>query len=209
MPAGLFITLEGGEGSGKSTQARLLADALKSKGHDVILTREPGGTPQAETIRNLLVRPEGGAWTPMAECLLIFAARQMHVETLIKPALKVGKIVICDRFTDSTRAYQGYGHGVPIKDVEQLNFVGLAGFEPDLTLILDIDPEEGLKRAGSRKNEGEDKFERLGLEFHKKLHSGFKEIARAFPKRCVMIDASKSQTDVAAQILKAVETKLK
>jgi dTMP kinase len=162
---GLFITLEGGEGSGKSTQLKRLAETLRGKGRDVVTTREPGGTPDAEKIRNLLVQRDGGEWTPMAECLLLFASRVMHVEKLIKPALEQGKIVISDRFADSTRAYQAYGHGINPQIIEQMNTLALGDFKPDLTFILDIDVDEGLKRAGNRISataSTEDKYERLG-----------------------------------------------
>ncbi len=149
MNRGLFITLEGGEGSGKSTQIKALAERLRAQGYDVVTTREPGGTPEAEKIRDLLVKRDGGKWTPMAEVLLLFAARAMHVDTLIKPALAAGKIVISDRFTDSTRAYQCYGHGVAMDILEGIDQLVLNGFKPDLTFILDVPVEQGLARAGN------------------------------------------------------------
>ena len=183
---GLFITFEGGEGSGKTTQIRTLAAALQKKGLAVLTTREPGGTPEAEVIRKLLVQRDGGNWTPMAEALLLFAARTMHVDHLIKPALAEGKIVISDRFTDSTRAYQGYGHGLPHEKIEELVQLSLGGFEPDLTIIIDLPVETGLKRAGRRivrDGSGEDRFENLDLSFHKKLRDGYLEIARKNAKR--------------------------
>lgn len=151
---GFFITLEGGEGTGKSTQISLLAGFLREQGYDVVTTREPGGTPEAEKIRELLVHRDGGNWTPAAECLLFFTARHMHVETLIKPALAAGKIVISDRFTDSTRAYQSYGHNVlPPEMIESVKQIAIGDFEPDLTFILDIDVKTGLRRAGKRLDE--------------------------------------------------------
>jgi dTMP kinase len=199
---GLFITLEGGEGAGKSTQSRRLKSALESAGRDVILTREPGGTPEAEKIRDLLVQRDGGNWTPMAECLLFFAARQMHVETLIKPALAAGKIVICDRFTDSTIAYQGYGHGFDIQTIEQIAKLSLGDFKPDLTFILDLPVADGLARslkqkdiAGGKENT-EDRFEKLKIDFHEKLRQGFLAIAKHEPNRCVVIDAGGLADDV-------------
>ncbi|MGZ9097837.1 MAG: dTMP kinase [Micavibrio sp.] len=204
MPTpGTFITLEGGEGSGKSTQIRRLSDVLIKRGHDVVITREPGGTPEAEKIRNLLVHRDGGAWTPMTECLLLFAARLMHVETLIKPALAAGKIVISDRFTDSTRAYQAYGHGLGLKAIEDLNALVLGDFKPDVTFILDVEVEEGLARAGkrlARDSSGEDRYEQLGLEFHQRLRTGYLEIAGREPERCHVINAMRGLDDVAADL---------
>ena len=188
---GLFITLEGGEGTGKSTQIKLLADKLSAQGHEVIITREPGGTPEAEKIRDLLVHRDGGNWTPMAETLLFFAARAMHVETLIKPALAEGKIVISDRFTDSTRAYQSYGHGMEPDIIESFVQLSLGGFEPDLTFILDIDVTAGLERAGKRiagEGSAEDRFEKMDIAFHERLRQGFLEIAARNPERCAIID---------------------
>lgn len=200
---GLFITLEGGEGTGKSTQIKRLAEALTAQGHDVITTREPGGTPEAEKIRNLLVHRDGGNWTPMAEILLFFAARNMHVETLIKPALADGKIVISDRFTDSTRAYQSYGHGMEPDIIESFVQLSLGGFEPDLTFILDLDVKTGLGRAGTRlsdENSGEDRFEKLDTGFHERLRQGFLEIAEHNPERCAIIDADRSIDDIAQDL---------
>ncbi|MFN3827439.1 MAG: dTMP kinase [Micavibrio sp.] len=203
MTQGLFITLEGGEGAGKSTQIRLLAEALQKSGREVVLTREPGGTPEAEKIRNFLVQRDGGDWTPMAECLLLYAARQMHVETLIKPALAAGKIVISDRFTDSTRAYQSYGGGLPIETIENLNTLVLGDFAPDLTFILDLPVEIGLARSGKRlaaQASQEDRFENMGTAFHERLRLGFLEIAKKEPTRCHVIDATQSLEDVAASL---------
>lgn len=207
---GLFITFEGGEGAGKSTQARRLKDYLESRGREVVLTREPGGTPEAEKIRDLLVQRDGGNWTPLAECLLFFAARQMHVETLIKPALREGKIVICDRFTDSTRAYQSFGHGFSLETIEKLNQVALDGFSPDLTFILDLPVETGLQRSFSQKEKSagreatEDRFEKLDRGFHDKLRQGFLTIAAAEPRRCRVIDATQSVEDIAIAVQKGV-----
>ena len=199
---GLFITLEGGEGAGKSTQSRRLKSALEQLGREVILTREPGGTPEAEKIRDLLVQRDGGNWTPMAECLLFFAARQMHVETLIKPALNAGKIVICDRFTDSTIAYQGYGHGFDIPTIGQIAKLSLGDFKPDLTFILDLPVSEGLSRSLKQKDSAagkentEDRFEKLKVDFHEKLRQGFLEIAANDKERCVVVDATQSADNV-------------
>jgi dTMP kinase len=150
MKGGLFITLEGGEGSGKTTQMKRLKLAIESKGMEVLLTREPGGSPESEKIRKLLVERDGGDWNPISECLLLFAARSMHVEKLIKPALAANKVVICDRFTDSTRAYQGYGHKVDLETIETLNRLTLGDFKPKMTFILDIPVKDGLQRALDR-----------------------------------------------------------
>ncbi len=208
---GFFITLEGGEGSGKTTQIDRLATALKAEGRDVIVTREPGGTPEAETIRDLLVRRDGGNWTPMAETLLFFAARVMHVETLIKPALAEGKVVICDRFTDSTRAYQSYGHGLEPDVIESFVQLSLVGFEPDLTFILDIEAHAGLARAGKRladEQSDEDRFEGLDIGFHERLRQGFLEIAGRAPERCVIIDGSRHIDDITHEINDVVKARL-
>ena len=211
MTSGIFITLEGGEGSGKSTQIRLLAESLKALSREVVITREPGGTPEAEKIRDFLVKRDGGNWTPMAECLLLYAARQMHVESLIKPALVEGKIVISDRFADSTRAYQSFGHGLPLATVEELNKLSLGDFGPDLTFILDLPVDTGLARAGRRLNAAqsqEDRFEKLGSPFHERLRQGYLEIAKRDSKRCVVIDATRSIEQIAHDLSTRVKEKL-
>lgn len=171
-----------------------------------MLTREPGGVPEAEKIRDLLVQREGGNWTPMAECLLFFAARQMHVETLIKPALAAGKIVICDRFTDLTRAYQGYGYGFPLSSIEAIKEIALPEFEPDFTFIFDLPVEVGLERSFAQKEKSqgreatEDRFEKLDRDFHQKLRTGFLEIARLNPQRCHVIDATRTPDEISADV---------
>lgn len=211
MTRGIFITLEGGEGSGKSTQIRLLAESLKKQGHNVVMTREPGGTPEAEKIREFLVNRDGGNWTPIAECLLLYAARQIHVEHLIKPALNEGKIVISDRFADSTRAYQSYGHGLPLQTIEELNSLSLGDFAPDLTFILDLPVETGLARAGKRlasAQSQEDRFEKLGSPFHERLRQGYLEIASRDSDRCVVINATRSIDEIANDLSFHVKRKL-
>lgn len=211
MTRGIFITLEGGEGAGKTTQIRLLSDSLRAQGCDVVITREPGGTPEAEKIRDLLVKRDGGDWTPLAECLLLYAARQMHVENLIKPALAAGQIVISDRFADSTRAYQSFGHGLPLETVESLHKLSLGDFAPDLTFILDLPVDAGLVRAGKRMavdNSHEDRFERMGGGFHERLRQGFLEIARRDAGRCVVIDATRCVEDIAADLAAHVRERL-
>ncbi len=204
---GLFITFEGGEGAGKTTQINRLAEALTKAGHKVITTREPGGTLESEKIRELLVQREGGKWTPMAETLLFFASRVMLIDKVIRPALEEGKIVICDRFTDSTRAYQGYGHKFDLNKIESLKTIALNDLEPDLTFVLDIDPQIGLKRSGRRLaaealsiKQKEDRFENMDVSFHDRLRQGFLEIAKNNPKRCEVIDASQPLDAISEKI---------
>jgi len=205
MPGrGRFITLEGGEGAGKSTQARRLADALAALGLPVLRTREPGGAPGAEAVRNLLL--SAGPWDGVAECLLHFAARREHVTRTIGPALEAGIWVVCDRFADSTLAYQCFGQGVPRDVWEALAGVTLDGLRPDLTLVLDIAPEEGLSRAAMR---GEtNRYEALDPDFHIRVRDGFRAIAAAEPERCAVIDATDSPEGVAAAILGTVRSRL-
>lgn len=204
MP-GKFVTFEGGEGTGKSTQLKLLADAIMARGISLIQTREPGGTPEAEALRALLVNGDPGRWTAEAEALLNYAARASHLQKIIRPALASGKFVLCDRFSDSTRAYQGYAGGCDLKLLDALEASIVGHTRPALTLILDIDPAMGLARAKSRADESEDRYERKGLEFHQRLRAGFLQIAAAEPMRCKVIDASGSIADVKARILSAVE----
>ena len=200
---GRFITLEGGEGTGKSTQVKRLARALESKGLKVVTTREPGGSPGAEDIRKLLVEGEPGRWNPITETLLAYAARADHVARTIGPALKEGRWVISDRFSDSTYAYQGVGRGVERETIRRIDSAVLDDFAPDLTLILDLDVETGLARAHARAG-GENRFEKFGVPFHEKLRQAFLDIARRNPDRCRVIDASGSEEQVAAEIFAAV-----
>lgn len=216
MNAGLFISFEGGEGSGKTTQINKLAAHLNTKGYTVVTTREPGGTEEGDKIRSLIVQRDGGNWTPLAECLLLFAARHMHVEKIIKPALEEGAIVISDRFTDSTRAYQGHGRGFSLETIEKLNDITLENFKPDLTLVLDIDPKTGLSRSGRRLaaeklsvDQTEDRFENLDLDFHERLRQGFLAIAKKDSKRCKVFDAAQPADKLAAQLAATVEERLK
>lgn len=210
MKKGLFITLEGGEGGGKSTQSRLLKQKLEQAGHNVILTREPGGTPEAEKIRSLIVDRAGGDWSPIAECLLLFAGRAMHVRDCILPALADGKTVICDRFTDSTRAYQGYAGGLPLDTIENVKQIAIGNLEPDVTIILDLPAETGLARSTHRlKKDGktEDRFEGKEVEFHEKLRQGFLDIASKNSGRCTIIDATQPIETVADSIWSALSKK--
>jgi dTMP kinase len=196
--AGRFITLEGGEGSGKSTQARLLADHLRKCGHDVVLTREPGGTPGAEAIRSLLVTGDAARWTAWSEALLVMAARADHVARLIRPALARGATVVCDRFIDSTRAYQGAGHGLDDAVLLALHNQAV-GLWPDITLVLALPPGDGLARAAARAG-GEARFEAMGSDFHARVGQFFAGLAARDPARCRAIDARGTVADVAARI---------
>ena len=199
--AGVFISFEGGEGSGKSTQIRLLAARLQAEGRDVLVTREPGGTPEAEAVRALLVSGDVARWTPTAEALLNYAAREQHLEQVIRPALGAGKTVLCDRFMDSTRAYQGYAGGCAMSLIDALEEAVVGDTRPRLTLIFDLDPAVGLARAKSRGDHvAEDRYERKGLEFHMKLRDGFLDILRREPKRCRMVDAAQDVDAVAADV---------
>lgn len=202
----LFITFEGGEGAGKTTQVGLLAQALQDRGHDVVRTREPGGTYEGHNIRDLLVEEAGGRWSPMAETLLLFAARTMHVDKIIAPALAAGKVVICDRFTDSTRAYQGHAGGQDLAEIEALNTLVLKGFGPELTFVLDLPVGQGFARAGHGTDT--DRFEQRDAAFHEALRAGYRAIAAAEPGRCRLIDARQDQGTIAAQILATTIEKL-
>jgi dTMP kinase len=204
---GCFITMEGGEGSGKSTQCRLLGDALARNGRKVVRTREPGGSPGAEEIRRLLVDGDVDRWDAMSETLLLLAARRNHVGHVIRPALQRGDWVVCDRFSDSTVAYQGYGHGLDRAMLRDLSARILDEFAPDATLILDIPVDVGLARAASRDG-GEDRYERMDRAFHERLRQGFLEIARHEPDRCIVIDASADMAAVQAAIAGAIAARL-
>ncbi len=201
-----FITLEGGEGTGKSTQGKRLAARLEASGIANVLTREPGGSPGAEEIRKLLVEGEPGRWDVLTEALLMFAARADHVARTIRPALENNKWVISDRFTDSSYVYQGVGRGLRAGKIAGIEDVVLEGFEPDLTLILDLPVQEGLKRAKAR-NSSETRFEKFDIGFHQRLRNGFHEIARANPGRCVLIDASGSEDQVAEAIWREMQSR--
>jgi dTMP kinase len=200
---GRFITLEGGEGTGKSTQLRRLAAALEARGIAVLATREPGGSPGAEDIRKLLVEGEPGRWEVMTETLLAYAARADHVARTIGPALVAGHWAISDRFSDSTFAYQGAGRGLARETIRRIDSAVLDDFKPDLTLILDLDVEIGLGRALARKG-AESRFERFGRDFHARARTAFLDIAKRHPDRCRVIDAGGSEDEVAAAILAAV-----
>ncbi len=203
MNPGSFITFEGGEGGGKSTQVRRLAERLKTLGRDVVTTREPGGSQGAEALRGLLVTGAVDRWSPLSEALILYAARCDHVERLIRPSLAQGRVVICDRFFDSTRAYQGAAGGVDPNFIRALEQAVVAETRPELTLILDLDPQEGLERAG-RRGTVETRFEDKGLSFHHRLRDEFLKIAAAEPERCVLIDAAKDVDVVESAVWSAV-----
>ncbi len=207
MTAGRFITLEGGEGAGKSTQAQCLVAALVAAGIPAIATREPGGAPGAEEIRALLVEGETGRWDPLTETLLHFAARAEHVARTVKPALARGEWVVCDRFADSTMAYQGYGQGLGRETVEAIGRAVLGGFGPDLTLVLDLPAEAGLVRATGRPGVAT-RYERMGLPFHRRLREAFLDIARREPGRVAVIDASAPVEAVHEGILAELRARL-
>lgn len=204
---GFFITLEGGEGAGKSTQLRRLADHLASSGREVVTTREPGGSEGAEAIRALLVSGAADRWSAMSETLLLYAARSDHLERTIRPALARGAVVISDRFADSTRAYQGAAGGIDPDFILEIERQVLADTRPDLTLIFDLPAEIGLERAAGR-GAAEARFESKGLEFHRRLREGFLAIAHAEPRRCRIIDAARPLDDVTASVLAAVDEAL-
>lgn len=207
MARGLFITLEGGEGVGKSTLARGLSARLEARGRSVLQTREPGGTPGAEAIRALLVNGPVDRWGTAAEALLMSAARADHVARAIGPALAGGRDVVCDRFADSTMAYQGLAGGLGVKAAAALARVAGGGLAPDITLVLDLDPAIGLARAAARRA-GEDRFEAKGHAFHVALREAFRTIAAAEPARCVLIDASRPPEAVLADAWSAVAARL-
>ncbi|MBO6542101.1 MAG: dTMP kinase [Alphaproteobacteria bacterium] len=203
---GLFITFEGGEGAGKSTQVRRLAAALEAQGRQVLQTREPGGSKGAEQIRTLLVTGASDRWSGMTEALLNFAARSDHLARIIRPALQRGDIVLCDRFADSTMAYQGYAQGVGAAAISALTDIVVEDTRPDLTLIMDLPVEAGLARAAAR-GEGEDRYEKMGQAFHETLRAAFLDIAARAPKRCVVIDATGSEEAIAEQIMAVIKAR--
>ena len=205
MSRGRFVTLEGGDGSGKTTQAGLLRTALERAGIETVVTREPGGAPGAEEIRGLLVSGRTRRWTPLAEALLHFAARAEHADRTLRPALARGAWVVCDRFADSTVAYQGYGLGLGHAVVEELAAVIVGDLAPDLTVILDVQVARGLEREGAGPSEG--RYSAMGREFHTRVRDGYREIARRAPERCVLIDASGSVATVHDRVWDAVATR--
>lgn len=202
----MFISLEGIDGSGKSTQARLLSDALRAMGRDTVLTREPGGSPGAEEIRALVLEGDPDRWSAETEILLFTAARRDHLERTILPALAAGKVVICDRFADSTRMYQGLSRGDLRAQVDALHSL-MIGREPDLTLLIDMDPAKGLARAKGR-NGTEERFEDFGLQLQERMRAGFLGLAEEYADRFRVIDGDRSQDVVAADVLAVVRAAL-
>jgi dTMP kinase len=205
--SGRFITLEGGEGAGKSTQIQRLKAWLQGRGHTVIATREPGGSPGAEMVRKLLVEGPAERWDGQTEALLHFAARREHLRTTVWPALARGEWVVSDRFADSTRAYQGYGHGLDLAMLDRLYDIAVGDFHPDLTLIFDLPVEVGLTRAAARRG-AETRYESLPRAFHDRVHEGFLKIARKEPQRCAVIDAGRGIDAIATDVAKLVTDRL-
>ncbi len=209
MARGFFITFEGGDGSGKSTQISKLANRLSRAGFEVLSTREPGGSPGAEAIRNVLLSGAAEPFGPSMEAILFAAARSDHVEQVIRPAIEEGAIVLCDRFMDSSRVYQGTTPGVDKGFMSALERITVNGMYPDLTIILDIDPEEGLFRAAERRGDkGPDRFEKETLAIHERRRQAFLKIAADEPERCVVVDASQSTEDIAVEIQQIVSRRL-
>jgi dTMP kinase len=207
-----FITFEGGDGSGKTTQVRALESYLAGRGHACLLTREPGGTSLGERIRQVLLQVGDHEIAPSTELFLYLADRAQHVSEIILPAINAGKLVLCDRFTDSTLAYQGYGRGIDLRLLRRLNDVADKGVRPDLTFLLDCRVEQGLARTARRPvtagQPREDRFEREKIEFHEKVRAGFLELARAEPQRFRIVDASRSEEEIAADIRSIIDREL-
>jgi dTMP kinase len=215
---GKFITLEGGEGVGKTTQAERLAEKLRRAGLNILQTREPGGTPRAEAIRDVLLSGKAKRFGALGEAVLFYAARESHLELSIRPALARGTWVLCDRFSDSTRAYQGAAGGLPLSVIETLDSAVVGSTRPDLTIVFDIPPELGLRRAAARKREREggvsaeshlDRFEAMNIAFHRSLREEFIAIARADSERCVLVDASEDAQRVEDKVWSIVRERFK
>ena len=206
--AGQFITFEGGEGSGKSSQIKILKSKLIDKGIDVVCTREPGGTPSAEILRELVTTGEVNKWEPMTEALLMFASRCEHTKNLIIPSLENGKWVLCDRFYHSTYAYQGLGHGLGLKAMEALKKISIGEIEPDLVFFLDIDPMEGIKRTMGR-HTNEDRFEKMDISFHTKLRDAFLGFSKTYSENSVVINADQEINKISDIIFEEIEKRFK
>lgn len=203
---GVFITFEGGEGAGKSTQIARLASYLREKQREVVLTREPGGSPGAEAVRHVILSGAAEPFGASMEAILFAAARADHVDQVIRPAIERGAVVLCDRFIDSSRVYQGVTGGLEPSFMQALEKVAIGSTLPDLTIILDVDPEEGMSRAATRRGAAKiDRFEKEALAVQRRRREAFLEIARAEPQRCIVIDGARKPEDIAADILQAVE----
>lgn len=208
--SGLFITFEGGEGAGKSTQIALLAKHLRAGGFDPVITREPGGSPGAEAIRYVILSGNAENYGPAMEALLFAAARADHVDQLIRPALEEGRVVLCDRFIDSSRAYQGVTGNLDSAYMSAVERIAIDGIMPDMTIILDIPAEKGLSRAGKRRgNETADRFEKEDIAVHEARRQAFLTIAEAEPRRCKVIDADRPQDAIASEIASEIDSVLK
>lgn len=202
MGKGLFITFEGADGCGKTTQMKLLAEYLQNQGHEVVLTREPGGKGLGEKVREILLNYDGEV-SDRCESFLFLADRAQNIDVIVNPAVDAGKIVLCDRHTDSTVAYQGYGRGLDIERINKLNDIAANGRKPDLTFVFDIDTETSMKRVGKEK----DRMESAGLEFHNRVRQGYLEIAKYEPERIKVIDASKSIEEIHKEVLNKIAKK--
>ena len=205
----MFITFEGGEGAGKSTAIKRIVEKLTSEGYDIVLTREPGGTPIAEEIRNVILDKKNTAMDPRTEALLYAASRRQHLVDEVIPALKEGKLVLCDRFLDSSLAYQGGARGIGIDTVYNMNLFATEGMLPDLTILYDIKPEEGLARIAANSQREVNRLDVEKLTFHNKVRDSFHELAKKFPERFVIVDASKTPDEVFEDAYKAIEDRLK
>ncbi len=205
---GFFVVVEGGDGSGKSTQARILGESLKKRSLDVVLTQEPAGTPVGKLIKGIFERAHSEAGAPpisaKTELFLFEAARADHVRAVIRPALAEGKIVVCDRFGDSSLAYQGYGRGLPLPDIRRLNEIATEGLTPDLVVVFDIAPEAGLARADHGDKKKRDSIGQEPLEFHRRVREGFLDMARSGGERYVVVDVARPEDEVAAEVLRVV-----
>ncbi|MCI1245400.1 MAG: dTMP kinase [Bacilli bacterium] len=204
----MFITMEGGEGSGKSTAIKEIVAELRKEGHEVVLTREPGGTPISEEIRDIILDKKNTAMDPKTEALLYAASRRQHIVEKILPALKAGKIVICDRYLDSSLAYQGGARGIGIDKVYEMNQFATEGLLPDLTILFDIEPKEGLKRIADNAGREVNRLDIERLPFHEKVRASFRKLAKRFPDRYVVIDASKGKKEVLEEAFKAIKDRM-
>ena len=205
----MFITFEGGEGAGKSTAIKRIVEKLTSEGYEIVLTREPGGTPIAEEIRNVILDKKNTAMDPRTEALLYAASRRQHLVEKVIPALREGKLVLCDRFLDSSLAYQGGARGIGIDTVYNMNLFATEGMLPDLTILFDIKPEEGLARIAANSQREVNRLDVEKLTFHNKVRDSFHELAKKFPERFVIVDASQGPDEVFADAYKAIEDRLK